>query len=137
MRIYVTASFSRREEVVGVTMELIQAGHEVTSSWALDESPSRAFPGNAEDLEINCAKALVNLKEIDRSDMLICLGDKEYVRGGKHFETGYGYAQGVKVYIIGHAELMQHFLPNITILSDIDAFYEEVGQVAAILSDKD
>lgn len=136
-RIYITASYDRREEVVTITLELVQAGHEVTSTWALDESPVRTFPvQNEEDVQVNRNKAFANIQDIQSSDVFVCLSDEEYVRGGKHFEMGYAYSLCDNLYVVGHAELMQHYLANITILPDIEAFYEEVGLAHTIPSDE-
>lgn len=125
-KVYITASYDRRNEVCSAMLEIVQLGHEVTSAWALDESPVRSFSVEMEN-EVNQAKALANLKDIERSTILVCLSDNVFVRGGKHFETGYAYGKVGQIYIIGHVELMQHYLPGVAVLPNIQALYDVLG----------
>ena len=52
-----------------------------------------------------------NLKDIDACDVFIVLTTGTPARGGRHFETGYAFALGKPIMVVGPVEHAFQYLP--------------------------
>lgn len=107
--LYLAASFSRQAEMRAVRSRLQDEGFGITSRW-LDEIPC---PEGQERAAFLTDMADVDLFDLDLADVIIrftdqgaLLGKTEPVpaslaTGARHFETGYAYARGKRVIIVG------------------------------------
>ena len=118
MRIYVAGDFARAAEVDALASRCVaEAGVEVVSRWHRrpDESEVAAAGriGGPADPASAERSARRNVEDIDRSDVLVLLTTGGPGRGGRHFETGYAYAGGKTVVVVGAVEHAFHWLPGV------------------------
>jgi nucleoside 2-deoxyribosyltransferase len=103
---YLCSRFSRRAELQQYRAVLQALGHVVTSSWIdiAEEDPTAA---------VKCA--LQDLKDILAADTLIAFSEPErspFTRGGRHFESGFAFAMGKKLMLVGPVENFFYSLPE-------------------------
>jgi len=108
VKIYIAACFGQQAEVREKADDLEYNGHECTSFWR-HEKPT----GDGSEA-VNASKymqaAMRDLRDIDRSDLLVLLTGQISRTGGKHFELGYAVARGKQVIIVGPCENVFHWL---------------------------
>jgi len=120
MKWYICASFTRRGECVCLAAWLKTMGHTVTSKWVYDGDDVTDDGVWADmDDEQQADWAASNLDGIDEADAIVIITEhpgSEYVRGGRHVETGYALALKRhamllwQVHIIGPAENCFHHI---------------------------
>jgi nucleoside 2-deoxyribosyltransferase len=113
MNIYVAASWASREYARNVTNALHSNGIECTNGWMDRE-------GETPDEYRNCA--LADLNEVCASDGLVLLNDTESTGGGMHFEAGYAFARGKRVFVIGRRTGVFHYLPGVEYFATVSEF---------------
>ena len=102
MKIYLSARFGQAEEMRNVRAELTKLGHTVTSRW-IDGL-----------LKENAEAARQDLEDIRQADAVLLFTDHTpSYEGGRHFETGYAYAAGKPIVIVGPRLNIFHYLPDI------------------------
>lgn len=124
MKIYLAAKYGRRAEIAEYARQANAAGLTVTSTWLYrsedlqsdTDAVSARLADDARDWSLS------DLEDIRAADVLVCFADDKHVRGGKHFETGYAYAIGKRIVIVGAPELTFHRLPFIDIVPSWEAF---------------
>lgn len=131
--VYIAAPFIRQAEARLRSLDLAVIGFNVTSRW-LDEEPiSNPTP------EYQAQRAGIDIEDIDSSDYFVLLAEHDSRTGGKHFETGYAYATGKNVMVVGRRENVFHHLPKVVfahtwseatlrMLSVIEAFQDVSGR---------
>lgn len=107
MKIYIAAPFRMQEDVRKKALDLERRGHECTSTWRF-ETP-KGDGSESEHREHYASAARTDLCDIDRADVLVLLAGLS-PSGGKHFETGYAYHAGLRVYLVGPSENVFHWL---------------------------
>jgi hypothetical protein len=107
-RFYLAAAFGKRFLLQGYRADLCRLGHTVTSRW-LDIREEGVGDGYARA----CAKD--DLEDIRLADTLIVFDDNpRSTRGGHAFESGYAYALGKQLIIVGHRTHIFHHLIDCT-----------------------
>jgi len=123
---YLAGRYGRRSELQGYARDLARIGVMVTSHW-LHPTPAAIAaeeqfgigPEHSRDILAPEFRTIVDrsnrddLEDIEAADSLILFTDERYARGGKHFETGYAYALGKNLIVVGDPELTFHFAPGI------------------------
>lgn len=104
MRIYLAARFGRQAELREYRSQLQALGHTVLSRW-LDEDPSQET-----DLSVWRARAVDDLEDIRRCEVMLSFTDGEPARGGRHVETGIAIERGMRLVVIGPVEHVFHAL---------------------------
>jgi nucleoside 2-deoxyribosyltransferase len=66
-----------------------------------------------------------NLHDIDASDIFILLTTGMAARGGRHFETGYAFARGKPIVILGPVEHAFQHLAN-SVVSDVPQITDDL-----------
>lgn len=106
--VYVAADFARADDANEVA-RFLEANARVTviSRWHRQATPAEAAAagrvgGPPED--VARAAAVRNLADIDESEVVIVMTTGMPARGGRHFETGYAFARGKSVVILGPVE---------------------------------
>jgi len=124
MKIYITARYSRFEEMQGYAADIQAVGHEVTSRWIRgghsvaeelqgpEADKLRAHFAHEDFDDIIVADAVVSFTEIPRGDS----------RGGRHVEFGMGVALYKHTVIIGPREHVFHHLPAVEVYPDFETF---------------
>jgi nucleoside 2-deoxyribosyltransferase len=115
--VYVAAKYERQSEAKLLTMLLQAAGARIMSTW-VDEPL-------APDVSEWTDYAKKDVNEIQNSSVLIVLTNQEGRRsttGGHHWETGYAYALGKRIVLIGPKENVFHYLPGMEHYPDLEAF---------------
>lgn len=109
MRVYIAASFVRRNIIRPYRDKLWAMGHEVTSTW-LDEV---AKPHDMTHAQFFKKLAVKDLCEIAAADLLI-LETSDIISEGKNTEFGFALGQFQKklTYIVGDLRTPFHFLAD-------------------------
>lgn len=113
MRIYVAARWGRRAEALRLAEILIEAGHEITSTWLR--------PGVAEGRSKR-DNALMDLAELGAAECLVLLAEPvgaSNVGGNRYFECGAAVAMALRVIVVGDRELVFFHLPQVEVVASI------------------
>ena len=120
MLVYIAAPFSYKDDLKSFRAELEERRIEVTSRW-LDEcaAPTATLDQFPDDYHLDTTNTDIN--DINRCNVLVLftidpLGPPK-PRGGRHWETGYAYAKGKEIVIIGPRENIFHYLPDVKVFS--------------------
>lgn len=114
--VYLASRYSLKDEMKAHAEELGDYGINVTSRWlaephALNTKLSDITP------ELSREYALLDLEDIINSDTIIFFSEdpnNQPPRGGRHFEAGVAFANGLRMVAIGPKENIFHFLPQFT-----------------------
>lgn len=93
--------------------QLRAAGHECTSNWLKERLNPKADIEPGDNFRHQAERDLI---DIDRSHqfVLFTVNPKHWIkRGGKHFEAGYAYANGLTINVIGPNENIFYFLRDV------------------------
>ena len=141
MRIYLTARYSRREELCVYREQLRKLGYDVQSRWlngehqidnagkpigehgeALVEGTLRSGEQMSEREQSERAAALRtsfaadDFEDVMTADVVINFTEPPrttFNRGGRHVELGIALAIGARVIVIGYRENIFHWLPQV------------------------
>jgi hypothetical protein len=127
MKIYLCASYERRDELRGYRDQLEILGHEVTSRWLDETFPLKIKVDDLSQLEASLI-ARKDLVDVKRSDLLVAFTENPGTsrgRGGRHVEYGVAIAIGISRIIIGPRENIFCCLSD----SRLDYFDELLGVI--------
>jgi hypothetical protein len=126
-RVYVAARFSDQGLGQLARLELEEAGITCTARW-LDEDPK--LGGNPANGRIF---AEWDLHDICSSDYLLLLNPEsqsKFGTGGCHFETGYAYAKGLTILVVGSRSNVFHQMLAVECFATVaDAIRRIQGEV--------
>lgn len=92
MKIYIASRFTNKKWIRSWITSLPKR-YKVVSTW-------HNLEDSQDGTRIEAAKR--DIRELDLSDAIVVITHKcEAVPGGMHFEAGYAYAKGKKVYLLG------------------------------------
>jgi nucleoside 2-deoxyribosyltransferase len=115
LAVYLAARFSRKDEIKEKAKELEAMGIHVTSRWLEESAVPNSNLNDASD-EYLLNVALIDIQDIDSADLLILFTEdpkEAFVRGGRHFESGYAYGTKKPVLTLGPRENVFHYLENV------------------------
>ncbi|MFN0195768.1 MAG: hypothetical protein ACKVT0_03430 [Planctomycetaceae bacterium] len=117
MKIYLSARYPRREEILRYRSQLQEMGHEVTSRWLIEE-PLEGEPDNRRSaFELHCLRfATQDFSDLVDADGLIAFTDpspNRFSRGGRHIEFGVALGLVKPIILIGPRENIFHHLPGV------------------------
>ena len=125
MRIFISARYGRREEMIQRGAELIEAGHEIVSRWLyVDGTTEDAREVEAATKTMPFFKALGfandDLHDLNTAEIFIAFTEETsspYGRGGRHVEYGMALEKFFNhrlknIFIIGPRENIFHCLPG-------------------------
>ncbi len=117
---YCCAPYSWREKVREFIVELEALNIESTTSWIYETALLNATLGQFTDEE-NEKTAQVDKADIKRADVVVVftidpLGPP-MPRGGRHWETGFAYALGKEIVLVGPRENIFSYLPEVKVFS--------------------
>ena len=125
MRIFISARYGRREEMIQRAAELVEAGHEIVSRWLyVDGMTEDAREVEAATKSMPVLKAMPfaieDLSDLDNAEVFIAFTEETsspYGRGGRHVEYGIALEgffnhQLKNIFIIGPRENIFHCLPG-------------------------
>jgi hypothetical protein len=119
MKIYLSASLKKADEMKKVRSDLEFLGHEITSRW-IDRQHLDLCEENQNSIRINCTE---DLADIVLSQMIIIFSNNgEVSRGGRHVELGFSIAQNIPIYFIGKPENGFHYVPFVSRFDDYRSF---------------
>ena len=116
VRVYLAASFSRREEIKSLVPKLEGSGFECTSSWL--NSPYKDMESCPIDQRHKAGRT--DLCDVLRSDCLILFNDYPSTTGGRHVETGLAIGKSIPIVLIGERTNIFHYTGDI--LDVVDNF---------------
>lgn len=92
-KLYIASRFKNKEFIRGLIRSLPANRYEVVSTW-------HNLEDSADGTRVEAAKR--DLVELDRCDAVLVVTQYcEAVPGGMHFEAGYGFAKGKKIWLLG------------------------------------
>lgn len=108
-RVYLSAAFSRWQEVQALAGQLATSGCEVVSTW------HNCGSNGSGEVPFDAARnvARQDLEEVQRADLVVILTQPEHEplgRGGRHVEFGAAMAWAIPVAIVGSPENIFHSL---------------------------
>ncbi len=116
-RVYLSATSSQRRDVESAAQELRAIGLIVCSSWHCNGPLGRLVPDEAQ------TRGTADLCELRTADMLVAfsaLPSTEHPgRGGRHVELGFALALGLETYLVGPAEHVFHYVPEVRHVVDL------------------
>lgn len=125
MKIYTAAAWGRREEVKQVAAELEKVGVIITSHWLNEPVP----PAGSKLEKWRRETALVDIEDIKAADMIVRFSDTDeaknplvpsaLISGARMFETGFAWALGKPVVVVGGKQNVFDYLPNIIHVKDV------------------
>jgi nucleoside 2-deoxyribosyltransferase len=128
MNLYLAASFSRQAEMRAVRSRLQSEGFGITSRWP-DETPC---PEGQNRVAFLTDMVDVDLFDLDLADAIVRFTDQSAIlgkvepvpaslaTGARHFETGYAYARGKKVIIVGGCQNVFDYLRGFVHVADVE-----------------
>jgi hypothetical protein len=130
LKYYLSARYSRRQELRCYAAELRKHRQYVTSSW-LEEAPELAALATIKKFDkvhpLMRQIAEKDLEDIDESDTLIFFSEPSFPghpRGSRHVEFGYALGQRKDIITIGPLENPFHHLYGIRNYPDWKSFME-------------
>jgi nucleoside 2-deoxyribosyltransferase len=109
-RLYIASRFKNKEMIRGLVRALPTNRYEVVSTW-------HDLEDSADGSRIEAARR--DISELDQCDAVLVITQFcESVPGGMHFEAGYAYAKGKKIYLLG---------PTVNIFYDYVAEHVDYG----------
>jgi nucleoside 2-deoxyribosyltransferase len=106
MKLYLAGPFENRSDIAVVALALARDGHEITSRWLTEHAVAFTQAEHAR-------QARVDLADIEAADALVLVNEPGSERGGRHFETGYAFALGKRIYVIGQRTNVFHHLGDV------------------------
>lgn len=131
MKIYLAAAFSRRQELAEFAKTLDARGHEITARWLEEDTSGRSGYDRID-------WAVRDVEDIDRAEVLVRFTDPEcrindglptgtapayLMTGSRMWETGYAYAKGKQIIVVGGK---QNIFDNLSAIQHVDNI-EELG----------
>jgi len=120
LKVYVAAAYPMRTTAVWIASYLKEKGGcEITSCWLAIQ----------DDWTTETARR--DLFDIDRADVVVLYNPVEYANmgtGGRHFEIGYGFARGKRIFILGEKSNVFHEL--FTTTAKIETLVEMLMSIA-------
>lgn len=136
MKLYIAGRYARRDEFSLLRIPLRQAGITVTSRW-LDEKHS--LIGSTSELTPTerVLTALKDVEDVVAADGLLFFAEAPYdqpPRGGRHVEFGMAIALGKPIFVIGEAENIFHYYPDVKHFSTFEEFLQNGPAFPATLA---
>jgi nucleoside 2-deoxyribosyltransferase len=116
VKIYLAARWALREHLLPQVAEIEARGHLCTSRWITEVAPETP-PAIA---------ARIDLTNIHGSDVLILLADEpdcddpNAISGGRHFESGYACALGLRVFVVGRPQNVFHHDHRVRVVATLE-----------------
>lgn len=135
MKVYLAAAYSRRQEMKQLATELSGIGVEVTGHW-FDKPEGVTDTTVTNKYLIDCA--IADIRAIREADYFVRfpndLHGSTYVRSdlataGKDFETGYAFALGKPIFVVGGKQNIFDRLPNMVHVKDEAALLRALNPI--------
>lgn len=114
-KLYLAAPYAERGEMA----KLAEANpeFEYTSRWIYQDPtiPDTGIGGASDPHKY----AMKDLSDVLEADVFVCFSEPQRARGGKHFETGFAFAAGKQVAVVGELE---HMFQAINIIQHFDTW---------------
>jgi hypothetical protein len=130
MKFFLSARYSRRDELRLIRTDLCSRGHEVTSRWLDVSSRDRDPLGSSAAPPPDRAEfAVKDLHDVAACDCLIAFTEppRSDGRGGRHVEYGAALAMGKRVVVVGYRENLFHEHPLVEFYPDVESMLAHVG----------
>lgn len=115
MKIYLAARFTRQTELQDYANQLIEDGHEITSSWVFGGEDGLNFENIAS----------LDVKDVLRADAVLLFTEPYGTAnkgGGRHTEFGIGLGTGKSLYVCGDREQVFCWYPGVVQMPRFDHF---------------
>ena len=102
------------------------AGFSITSRWLNENEPLNHQLSDQTPM-FYTETALIDLEDIDNADTIVFFAEDPLVgtpRGGRHVEFGYAISAGKRLVVIGGAENIFHYLPQVKHYPTFQAFLD-------------
>jgi nucleoside 2-deoxyribosyltransferase len=116
LKIYAAGPYSWRDRIKEFILDLVADGIDSTTSWIYEDAAPDSTLDQFTD-EQNCFTAEVDIEDIKRADVVVVFTvdplDAPLPRGGRHWETGFAYALGKEIVLLGPRENIFSYLPTV------------------------
>jgi len=136
-KVYVAASFPRKQDAIDLAVRIKDAGFRVVSDWLYDSSDDDIYEESVGTLvdraawDEACNAAEMDFRQMCEVDMLVVLTGDKLTRGGRHTEVGIALALNKPVFLFGPREQVFHWHKGVCMhLSHktlIDAMIQQEG----------
>ena len=128
MKVYLAASYKRRDELRVYAKVLRSFGYSVTSRWLRELSPPKI------ELDDVSAKFLrqhaeQDIEDINEAEVFVLFTRDKKERGGMYVEMGYALAKNKNVILVGPKRNIFHWLPEIQTFDTFEGFLGSVTNV--------
>jgi len=124
MNVYIAGRFARKLELQVYAARLRREGHTVTSRWLRGHNATESH----EKLKLFAEE---DLQDVHAADMVLLFtdgGDTDGgYSGGRHWECGYAFALGKKVWIVGPKENVFHHLEGVVAFERFEWAIQQIG----------
>jgi hypothetical protein len=115
-RIYIAASFPRKQEAENLARLLERDDTQIVSEW---HEKDKAYADNDELMR---QRAIRDCKQVLMSNIFICFTGDTMTHGGRHQEFGIALSKVNVVVIIGPRESVLHYHPRVLQYNTLDEF---------------
>jgi hypothetical protein len=135
MKIYVAASYPRKEDAKLVAEELKRAGHIlIAARWLYEDEGYDSDLNRDETEEQKCERlagaAVRDIEDVKECDVLVCLtdGENQLTHGGRHSEFGMALLLGKKAILVGPLEQVFHYHPAVIHYDTVEKMLEAMWE---------
>lgn len=128
LEIYLATAFEERAAALAIKESLEAAGAVVISTWLTpdDNLSMNALAKNEDTMHHECfTRAAKDREEIQRAHVFVLYKPKAIHKvpttGGHHTEVGIALGAGKPIFIIGARENVFHYLPEVTVVPDVQS----------------
>lgn len=126
MKIYLAASYKRRDEIREYAEKLKLLGHEITSRWLRELSPPKI---ELTDVSARFLRehAQHDMEDIESAGMLVLFTKNIKERGGMYVEMGYALGLERTIILIGPKRNIFHWLLQVKQFDTFGEFLEDLN----------
>jgi|SRR5579864_3987775 len=125
MRVYLAASYSRKEEIRKIAEELKEMGINIQARWLYE--PKIPMPQDRDNFLRE--RAEIDADDVLLADVLVRFSDDlsepmvpaHLATGSRMFEMGLAWADGTKIVVVGGHQCVFDYLKQIVHLPDVEA----------------
>jgi hypothetical protein len=130
MKIYLSSSYERRDELRVYRYQLREAGYTVQSRWLDEDHPLQTQMADHSP-EALAAIAVQDLGDLFDCECVIAFTEQPGTtrgRGGRHVEFGFAHRSGAGLIVVGHRENIFHYLPCVEFFPDWESCLCELSK---------
>lgn len=125
LKVYVAARYDDMKKAEEIKEALQSRGFITTSRWSTGYQEEKKKMSEA--YKRWCAMA--DLEDLDKADIIVFYSPKKWSRigsGGRHWEVGYAWGHGKRIYILGSRCNIFHSLPRVYSATNLPDLFRKI-----------